>query len=61
MKEEGLNGTYVSKTSGKPQSLYMNINPMSVTIQGYTLKNKVETVFSYSSPFATLMLIPPTP
>ncbi len=61
MKEEGLNATYISKVSGKPQSIYMNINPMTVTIQGFTIKNKVETVFSYSSPFATLMLIPPTP
>lgn len=61
MREEGMSGTYISKASKRPQPIYVNITPSSLSIQGNTMQNTLESVFVFNSPLSLKMLITPTP
>lgn len=59
--ETGLTGTYTPNSRAASKSVYINMTPTSITIQGMGAQSKVEPVFIFNSPLSVLMLISPTP
>ncbi len=59
--ETGLTGTFTPSSRAASKSVYINMTPTSITVQGVGAQSKVEPVFIFNSPLSILMLISPTP
>ena len=59
--ETGLMGTFTPTSRAASKSVYINMTPTSITIQGVGAQSKVEPVFIFNSPLSALMLFSPTP
>lgn len=61
LMEMGFTGTYIPKSTGKPQPLYISMTPSSLTMTSATSASKIEPVFVFNSPISVLLIKGPKP